>query len=87
MLAAAGVEVEAVPPEVDEAALKGVADAKSTARMLAEAKALAVSERRSGDWVIGSDSVVTVDGRAFDKPATRAEAAEHMRFFPASRWF
>ncbi|WP_310468517.1 Maf family protein, partial [Sphingomonas sp.] len=27
------------------------------------------------------DSVVTVDGRTFDKPASCAEAAEHLRFF------
>lgn len=81
MLEAAGVQAEAVPPEVDEAALKTGADSKSIARILAEAKARAGSERRSGDWVIGSDSVVTVDGRTFDKPASRAEAAEHLRFF------
>ena len=81
MLAAAGVAVEAVAPEVDEAALKPGTDAKSVARVLAEAKASAVSERLSGDWVIGSDSVVTVDGRTFDKPADQAEAAEHLRFF------
>jgi septum formation protein len=31
--------------------------------------------------VIGSDSVVSVDGRLFDKPRDRAEAAEHLRFF------
>ena len=35
----------------------------------------------SGEWVIGSDSVVSVDGRLFDKPADRDEAAEHLRFF------
>ena len=81
MLAAAGVEAEAVPPEVDEASLKSGTDAKSVARILAEAKALAVSERRNGDWVIGSDSIVSVDGQAFDKPTHREQAAEHLRFF------
>ena len=81
MLQAAGVQAEAVPPEIDEAALKTGADAKSIARVLAEAKARAVSERRGGDWVIGSDSVVNVGGRTFDKPANREEAAEHLRFF------
>lgn len=81
MLKAAGVEVEAVPPGVDEDSLKGAGDAKATARLLAEAKALAVSHGRGGDWVIGSDSMVSVDGRQFDKPRDRAEAAEHLRFF------
>ena len=81
MLEAAGVQVAAIPPEVDEGSLKSETEAKSIARVLAEAKALAVSERRGGDWVIGSDSVITVDGRSFDKPAGRGEAAEHLRFF------
>jgi septum formation protein len=31
--------------------------------------------------VLGSDSVVTVAGRRFSKPASRAQAAEHLRFF------
>jgi septum formation protein len=31
--------------------------------------------------VIGSDSVVTVEGRLFDKPRDREEAADHLRFF------
>ena len=31
--------------------------------------------------MIGSDSVVSVDGRLFDKPRDRDEAAEHLRFF------
>ena len=31
--------------------------------------------------MIGSDSVVSVDGRLFDKPQDRDDAAEHLRFF------
>ena len=81
MLGAAGVEVEAVPPRLDEASLKGAGDAKATALLLAEAKALSVSGPSSGDWIIGSDSVVEVGGLLFDKPGDRAEAAEHLRFF------
>jgi septum formation protein len=81
MLQAAGVEVEAVPPGIDETALKEKADAKSAARFLAEAKALAVSQRQKDAWVIGSDSIVSVGGRAFDKPRDRNAAAEHLRFF------
>lgn len=81
MLEAAGVACEVVAPEVDEAALKSGSDAKSNARVLAEAKALAISQRRPKDWVIGSDSIVSVDGRLFDKPMDRDEAAEHLRTF------
>ena len=71
MLKAAGVEVEAVAPGVDEAELKGGADPKATALLLAEAKARAVSARRPGEWAIGGDSLVSVDDRLFDKPRSR----------------
>ena len=80
MLQAAGISVEAVAPGVDEQALKsGSPDA--AARQLAEAKAAAVSASRPSDWVIGSDSIVSLNGRMFDKPADRAQAAEHLRAF------
>jgi septum formation protein len=82
MLDAAVVSYEAVRPNVDEAALKAdLVKPDQIAPELATAKALSVSASRPNDWVIGSDSVVTVDGRLFDKPRDRGEAAEHLRFF------
>jgi septum formation protein len=81
MLDAAGVAFEAVAPEVDEDALKDDDDARPISLRLAEAKAQAVSKRRPGDWVIGSDSIVSVGGRSFDKPCDRQEAATHLRLF------
>ena len=78
MLDAAGVAYKAVKPDVDEAELKlGLRGAEEIALRLAEAKALSIP----GDWVIGSDSVVSAGGRIFDKPSDRDEAAEHLRFF------
>ena len=78
LLDAAGVEHEAVAPNVDEAAVKArFTDPAQIAGELAAAKACSIS----GDWVIGSDSVVSVEGRLFDKPKDRPEAAEHLRFF------
>ena len=50
------------------------------ATALAEAKALAVSREVPG-LVLGSDSLVVVGGRRFDKPAGRENAAAHLRFF------
>ncbi|WP_114521204.1 Maf family protein [Altererythrobacter sp. ZODW24] len=84
MLDAAGVEYEAVPADVDERALEAqLADAPpaDVAIALAEAKALAVSQSRPGALVLGSDSLVAVEGKRFDKPSSRANAAEHLRFF------
>ena len=83
VLANAGVAYGAEAPGVDEAAIKagfGGDDAALTIA-LAEAKAAAVSERHPDALVIGSDSLVSVDRRRFDKPAGRETAAEHLRFF------
>ena len=79
MLDAAGAAYVARTPEVDEDAVKQrLNDPGEIAAELASAKARSVA---TGDWVIGSDSVVSVDGRLFDKPRDRDEAAEHLRFF------
>lgn len=83
MLEAAGVAHRIDPGRVDESALKGANDGNDAqlATALAEAKAIDTSRRHSGSWVIGGDSLVSVDGRRFDKPASRGEAADHLRFF------
>jgi septum formation protein len=82
MLGAAGVEFELRPAALDERAFEaelGEADPAAVARALAEAKALSVDGR--GRPVLGSDSVVSIGGRRFNKPASRTQAAEHLQFF------
>ena len=83
MLAAAGVAHLVDPARLDESAIKDAHDGDDAAlaTALAEAKAVDTSCRHSANWVIGGDSVVSVDGRRFDKPARRDEAADHLRFF------
>ena len=82
MLEQAGVSFDIVPAAIDEAKVKReCAPAEAAAQRLAEAKALAVSRTCPADWVIGSDSIVTVDGRSFDKPRDRDEATAHLRLF------
>jgi septum formation protein len=84
MLDAAGVGYESIPADVDErgleAGLVGAAP-EAVAVALAEAKALAVSLAHPGRLVLGSDSLIEVEGRRFDKPASRENAAEHLQFF------
>ncbi|MCK9540568.1 MAG: Maf family protein [Novosphingobium sp.] len=84
MLTAAGVPHRAVPAHLDEraveAGLEGHAPGE-VARALACAKALAVSRGHPGELVLGSDSLVEVEGRRFDKPASRDDATRHLRFF------
>jgi septum formation protein len=82
MLGAAGVEFEVRPAAVDERSLEAELEGAGpgeVALALAEAKALSVDG--GGKPVLGSDSTVAVGGRRFSKPASRAQAAEHLRFF------
>ena len=82
MLEQAAVSFTIQPANVDEAAEKrNHVDPAELASALSEAKALSVSRARLKDWVIGSDSVVSVDGRRFDKPLNREQAARHLQFF------
>ena len=84
MLSAANVAFEAIPADIDERALEdemGDSEPGEIAQALAAAKAAAVSVAHPERLVLGSDSLVEVDGRRFDKPKTREEAAEHLRAF------
>ena len=86
MLDHAGVDYEAVPSSVDEGPIKAtLGTAAQIASELAAAKALDVSARHSDDWVIGSDSVVSVGERLFDKPPCRLDAENHLRLFSGGR--
>ena len=84
MLTAAGVAHEAVPAHLDERVVEaglGSATADEIALALARAKAMAVSAIHPGAMVLGSDSLVEVEGRRFDKPINRDDAASHLRLF------
>lgn len=83
MLDQAGVAHSVECSLVDESAIKRAHDGDDAqlALALAEAKALEVSARLSGKWVIGADSLVSVAGRRFGKPGDRAGAETHLRAF------
>lgn len=86
MLEAAGITFDVIPATIDEVALTKARLAngeapRAIARALAEAKALALSAAHPGRWVVGSDSMVSVAGRLFDKPRSRTEAAAHLLAF------
>ena len=84
MLDAAGVTYEAIPAHCDERAieesLRG-ASPPEIAEALSVAKAAAVASENPSSLVLGSDSLVVVEGQRFDKPTSRENAAEHLRFF------
>lgn len=82
MLTATGVDFEVRPAAIDERALEaelGRTDPGAVALALAEAKALSIEG--DGHPVLGSDSVLSVEGVRFDKPASRDQAAAHLRYF------
>ena len=82
MLRGAGVAFRALPAQVDERALEqGLGDAGPAAVALALARAKALAVPAGDALVLGGDSLVVAGGRRFDKPASRAEAAEHLRAF------
>lgn len=83
LLESAGLAFDVVPPGVDEAPLKAVALAEGAgpdevAARLARAKAAAVAHRHDQAFVIGSDQVLALDGRLFDKPADRDGLQRHL---------
>ncbi|UVK42663.1 Maf-like protein [Mesorhizobium sp. AR07] len=83
MLVNAGIDVEAVPADVDERALEaplqgsGVSP-EDVALVLAEAKATEVSERRPGGLVLGCDQTLSLGDEMFHKPADMEGARRHL---------
>lgn len=84
MLAAAGVAFEAIPADLDERAVEEETEGagpKDIALALSEAKARGVSLKERNRLVLGSDSLVVVEGKRFDKPVDREQARDHLRVF------
>ena len=82
MLANAGVAFACEPANIDERSLETSMAGEAPgaiALALAQAKAQAVPGK--GGIVLGSDSLVVMNGRRFDKPGSREQAADHLRFF------
>lgn len=78
LLARLGLPFEVDRPEVDETPLAGETPADTAVR-LARAKGLAVAQRHPGAWVIGSDQVADLDGRALGKAGGREPALAQLQ--------
>jgi septum formation protein len=82
ILAAAGLRFGIRPGQIDERAVEkeaGISEPKAVAQLLARAKALSASAGHFGHMVLGADQTLALDGKRFDKPGNRAEAAEQLR--------
>ncbi len=82
MLEQAGVDFIVRSPEFDESSVKlGYdGDGKNLALQLAAGKARSIPANVE-DWVIGSDSTVSIEGTRYSKPRDRDEAVNHLRAF------
>jgi len=83
MLTAAGVAFTSQTARVDETAIKQAllaegAKPRDIADALAELKALRVSAKMPGAWVIGSDQVLDLKGKLLSKPKDLAAAREQL---------
>ena len=88
LLGNAGIAFEAVAADIDERAVQqdsGLAAPGEIASLLAREKALRVSLRRPGQFVVGADQTLALGMRLFSKPAGRAQAAEQLRALAGNR--
>ena len=82
LLADAGIAFEAVPADIDERVVQQASRLIAPgdiAALLAREKALYVSMRQPGQFVVGADQTLALGTRLFSKPAGRAQAAEQLR--------
>jgi len=82
LLGNAGISFEAVPADIDERAVQknsGLTSPGEIAGLLAREKALFVSSKNPGRYVIGADQTLALGQRLFSKPSGRAQAAEQLR--------
>lgn len=84
MLEAAGIEVHAEAPRVDEEEIKHSGKAAGmkppeVAEALADLKASKIAHKYTAGYVLGGDQMLECDGHWFDKPVDRADAFNHLR--------
>lgn len=82
LLGNAGISFEAVPADIDERAVQensGLMLPGEIAGLLAREKALFVSAKNPGRYVVGADQTLALGERLFSKPSGRAQAAEQLR--------
>jgi septum formation protein len=82
LLANAGLIFETMAADIDERDLQLTSQLSAPgeiALMLAREKALWISARRPGHYVIGADQTLMLGGRLFNKPKDRLQALDQLR--------
>jgi septum formation protein len=78
LLRNAGIPFTVEPADINETPLAGELP-RDCAERLAREKALAVSQRRPQDYVIGADTIVVIEGAMLGKPRDAGDAARMLR--------
>jgi len=78
LLLAAGIDFVVQASDLPEKPEFGESPSTFAQRMARE-KAEAVSAARPGDWILGADTIVVVDGKILGKPCDREDAARMLR--------
>ncbi|HHP7236634.1 MAG TPA: Maf family protein [Desulfobacterales bacterium] len=73
LLEKAGLSIAVIPSRFDESSV-AMSAPNAYVKTLAEAKAGEIAERHPDGWVIGADTIVTVDGQMLGKPASPSNA-------------
>ena len=87
LLGNAGIAFEAVPADIDERAVQknsGLTSPGEIAGLLAREKALFVSSKNPGRYVVGADQTLALGERLFSKPSGKAHAADQLRALAGS---
>jgi septum formation protein len=83
-----GIPFEAIPADINERAVQnnsGLSAPGEIAKLLAREKALWVSLRNPGRYVVGADQTLALGDRLFSKPSGRAAAAEQLQLLASKR--
>ena len=64
---------------IKESLLKEKSSPEIISKNLAELKANKISQKRSGELVLGADSVIDLNGKIISKPVNRSEALQILR--------
>jgi septum formation protein len=81
LLRNAGIAFDAVPADIDERSIQDasrLSSPRDVAGLLAREKALWVSVRKMGHYVVGADQTLALGDKLFNKPAGRIQAAEQL---------
>ena len=82
LLANAGISFQAIAADLDERAVAqaaGVSTPGEVAALLAREKAISVSAKFPGRYVVGADQTLALGDGLFNKPANREQAAAQLR--------